>query len=210
MSDRSTAMLIALGLAFGSAVMAQPAVAASTQAEPHDWRLVADQADRDRLRRWRVTFLAALAKAKIKHAAELAPAGPLLQPDAAIDDPLPPAGDYRCRTVKIGGKTGAVPDFVADPAQPCRIDEPEGTLRLRITQGPQRPHGLFYADGRTRMVFLGTIQLGDESRAMRYGQDAERDLAGLLERIAPGRWRLIMPDPHWQSMLDVMEIVPAG
>jgi hypothetical protein len=60
-----------------------------------------------------------------------------------------------------------------------------------------------------RQVFLGTLMLGDESRAMQYGVDPERDVAGFVERIGPERWRMIMPSPHFESLLDVMELVPA-
>ena len=40
------------------------------------------------------------------------------------------------------------------------------------------------------MVFLGTMMLGDETRALDYGRDPVRDVAGLLERVGPRRWRL--------------------
>jgi hypothetical protein len=59
------------------------------------------------------------------------------------------------------------------------------------------------------MVFLGTLQLADERGVFRYGHDAERDLAGLVERIGPRRWRLILPYPRFESLLDVIEILPA-
>ena len=35
-----------------------------------------------------------------------------------------------------------------------------------------------------------------------------RDVAGYVERIGPDRWRLVMPKPHFESQLDVMELVP--
>jgi hypothetical protein len=52
------------------------------------------------------------------------------------------------------------------------------------------------------------LVLGDESRALQYGQDQTRDIAGYMERIGPARWRLIMPKPNFESQLDVMELVP--
>jgi hypothetical protein len=45
---------------------------------------------------------------------------------------------------------------------------------------------------------------------MQYGRDSERDVAGYVERIGPNRWRLIMPRPAFESVMDVMELVPAG
>ena len=64
-------------------------------------------------------------------------------------------------------------------------------------------------DSPIRQAFLGKLVLGDETRAMQYGADAERDLAGWVERIGPNRWRLILPYPHYESLLDVVELVPA-
>jgi hypothetical protein len=61
-----------------------------------------------------------------------------------------------------------------------------------------------------RQVLLGSLVLGDESQAMQYGQDQARDVAGFVERIGPSRWRIVMPQPHFESQLDVMELVPAN
>jgi hypothetical protein len=58
-------------------------------------------------------------------------------------------------------------------------------------------------------VLLGTLVLGDEERAMQYGEDEMRDVAGFIERIGPNRWRLVMPSPHFESRLDVMDLVPS-
>jgi hypothetical protein len=61
-----------------------------------------------------------------------------------------------------------------------------------------------------RRVFLGTLVLGDETRAMQYREDPDRDVAGFIERIGDNRWRLIMPKPQFESQLDVMELVPSS
>jgi hypothetical protein len=60
-----------------------------------------------------------------------------------------------------------------------------------------------------RQLFLGSLVLGDESRALQYGEDQSRNIAGFVERIGPQRWRLLMPRPHFESQMDVMELVPA-
>ena len=49
-----------------------------------------------------------------------------------------------------------------------------------------------------RQVFLGTLVLSDERRALQYGQDETRDVAGFVERIGPNRWRLVMPQPAFR------------
>ena len=61
-----------------------------------------------------------------------------------------------------------------------------------------------------RQVFFGTLVLGDEIRALGYGRDATRDMAGAMERIGPQRWRLVLPYPRFESTLDVIELTPAS
>ena len=45
--------------------------------------------------------------------------------------------------------------------------------RLTFTKldGSQRPIGRLFADVDRRLIFLGTLQLGDEGRAYQYGID---------------------------------------
>ena len=89
--------------------------------------------------------------------------------------------------------------------------KPEQNLhRLAKLGGSQRYVGLIFPDDAVHQVFLGTLVLGDERRALQYGQDELRDIAGYIERIGPNRWRLIMPRPHFESQLDVLELVPTS
>jgi hypothetical protein len=67
--------------------------------------------------------------------------------------------------------------------------------------------GVIFPHDGMRSVFLGTLALGDERRALQYGQDPTRNVAGYVERIGAGRWRLLMPRPHFESQFDVMELV---
>jgi hypothetical protein len=60
-----------------------------------------------------------------------------------------------------------------------------------------------------RLVFLGSMALGTEEVPRAYGDDPGRDMAGILERIGPFRWRLVVPWPRGESKLDVFELVPA-
>jgi hypothetical protein len=82
--------------------------------------------------------------------------------------------------------------------------------QLAKLNGSQRQFGLIFPGDLLRQVFLGTLVLGDETRALQYGQDDSRDVVGYVERIGPNRWRLVLPSPHVESQLDVMELVPAG
>jgi hypothetical protein len=177
-----------------------------------DWRTIATEDDRVRLRGWRTAWVSGLQKAQAAgHGQALAREGSLLDPDAAVDWRDPPPGEYRCRVLKIGAKSAGMLDYVAYPPFTCRIRQEDGLMSFAKMSGSQRPIGLFlpYA-GQQRMVFLGTLQLGDEARALQYGRDRERDMAGVVERIGENRWRLVLPYPHFESTIDVLELVPAA
>ena len=175
-----------------------------------EWRAAATGVDRARLRDWRGAFIEALAKARASgHGAAIAAEGALLDPDAALGDPPIPNGDYRCRVIKLGAKQPGMFDYVAYPAFTCRI-RADGRLRgFAKLSGSQRPVGMIFPGDSMREVFLGTLVLGDESRAMQYGRDPDRDLAGFVERIGPARWRMVMPRPAFESTIDVIELIPA-
>jgi hypothetical protein len=173
-----------------------------------DWRTIATEDDRRRLREWRDAWQAALDQARAGHGAEIAAAGALFEPDAALPRPLPPAGDYDCRTTKLGTPSEDLLTYVAYPAFRCRISVEGDRITLTKLTGSQRPIGRLFGDNDRRLVFLGTMQLGDETRAYRYGLDRERDLAGVLERVGERRWRLVFPYPHHESLLDVIELTP--
>jgi hypothetical protein len=173
------------------------------------WREAATESDKARLRDWRATFVAALAAArKAGHSAEIAREGALLDPDSAIGGGPIPNGTYRCRVIKLGAKEAGNLDYVSYPGFTCRVAAQRSLQQLDKLNGSQRYDGLIFSGDAMRQVFLGTLVLGDESRALQYGQDATRDVAGYVERIGPDRWRLIMPKPHFESQLDVMELVP--
>ena len=174
-----------------------------------DWRAVATESDRKRLRDWRGDFARALAKARAAgHGATIDAEGRLLQPDAAIPGALP-NGDYRCRIIKLGAQGEGLLDYIAYPGFTCRVTQ-EGALQyFAKLSGSQRPMGRIYRGDAMRNVFLGVLMLGDETRPMRYGSDPERGLAGWVERIDPQRWRIVLPAPRFESLTDVVELIPA-
>jgi hypothetical protein len=175
------------------------------------YRQVASEADRVRLRDWRKTFVDALTAARRSgHGAEIAREGQLLDPDSALPAPAIPDGMYRCRVIKLGAKAEGNLDYVVYPAFTCRVRAEKQLQRLTKLSGSQRYVGLIFPGDAIRNYFLGTLVLGDETRAMQYGQDEQRDIAGHIERVGPNRWRLVMPQPHFESQLDVMELVPQG
>ena len=175
-----------------------------------DWRAAATGNDRERLRDWRASFVKALTQARAGgHAAEVAAEGVLLEPDAALGGPIP-NGAYRCRVIKVGAKTPGMLDYIGYPAFACRVQQENKLQGFAKLTGSQRPVGLIFPGDALRQVFLGTLGLGDEARAMQYGNDPDRDVAAFVERIGPARWRMVMPRPAFESTLDVMELVPAN
>lgn len=184
------------------ATASKPAVA--------DWRQVATKADRDRLRTWRESWVAATDKARAAgNGAALAAQGKLFDPDHALAGAVPPPGTYRCRVFKLGAKGVGSRDFSAFPFFDCRVEAEGDVSSFYKADGSQRPVGLAFPDSDTRAVFLGTMMIGDEKVALQYGRDADRDMAGILQRVDAKIWRIALPSPRFESMLDVVEIVPA-
>ena len=205
-------LLLAAALAFAGCasdgpreITRSPTMPRATQA----WREIASPIDRERLRGWRDTFTKAVAAARASgKTAEVAREGALLDPDAALANPDIADGRYRCRVTKLGAKNEGMLDYVAYPAFTCVIGRDGPVQRLDKRSGSQRYVGVIFPHDAMRDVFLGTLVLGDETRAMRYGQDETRNVAGYMERIGDKRWRLVMPQPHYESQIDVMELVP--
>ena len=197
-------------LALAACARSREVVAPPSAERPSDaWRTLVTDDDRGRIRHWRNSWTDALAAARPGNEAAIAREGPLLDPDAALADVRLPPGDYRCRTIKLGAQSQPHPVFSILPERLCRVAPEGGRLHFAVSDGPQRPLGAIFPDNGRRMIFLGTLQLGDEALAYRYGRDRERDLVGLLERVGERRWRLVFPAPHFESLLDVIELVPA-
>lgn len=176
-----------------------------------DWRQVATENDRKRLRDWRAAFVEGLdAARKSGHAADIAREGALLDPDAARTGGAVPNGAFTCRVIKLGAKSAGMLDYVSYSPFVCRIDQERDLQGFAKLTGSQRPVGLIFPGDALRQVFLGTLVLGDEREARQYGQDDTRDVAAFVERIGPNRWRLVMPRPAFESQIDVIELVPVG
>ena len=123
--------------------------------------------------------------------------------------PLPEAGAYACRTIRLGQQDGktAAPRVQAGEVRPCRIKQQNGSLWFEQDNGASRLGGRLYADG-DRMVFLGATALRGEMGMMPYAADSERNAIGALRALGPKHWRLELPWPVWQSTLDLVEITP--
>jgi hypothetical protein len=175
-----------------------------------NWKRVITAEDLDRLRNWRVAFVKALDQARAGgQGARIASEGALLMPDAALDNVALVTGRYRCRVIKLGSVVQGVAPFTPYPAFDCLVNDEGEVSSFAKVGGSQRPVGLFFDDDGTRKIFLGTMMYGDETRPLEYGRDATRDMAGAVQRIGERRWRLILPYPRFESVTDVIELVPA-
>lgn len=212
-------LAVTLGVTLSACRSVVPPVPPSSADAPPDatsdatgtWRATATDADKERVRGWYNSWQAALADAREKgFGADIDREGVLLQPTAALPNPHLPAGDYRCRTIKLGTKGRSGLSYVAYGWFRCRVAPEQGLSSLTKISGSQRPVGLIFPDNLKRQIFLGTLELGDEKMAVNYGSDRMRDMAGLVERIGDNRWRLVLPSPAYESLLDVIELVPAS
>jgi hypothetical protein len=173
------------------------------------WRAVATGDDRQRLRNWRKAWTEALESVKAAAPEALAADPILFDPDRALPDAAIPPGKYRCRTYKLGAAGTAMRAFTAYPEYACAIVDEGDTDSFHKIDGSQRPVGRIYREVEARSVFLGTMILGDETSPLRYGLDEKRDMVGYVERIGDKRWRLALPYPHFESKLDVIDLVAA-
>ena len=175
------------------------------------WRDVATAADEERISRLGLAWSDALADVKRSFANDLRREGALLRPRAALPRPAPTPGSYNCRLIKLGAVTPKTRAYESFKPCFCYV-EVEGDLLTIVKQtGSQRPAGrLWEDDDPTRLIFLGSLALGDEQQPLAYGDNPKRDMAGVLERIAPFRWRLVIPWPQGDSKLNVFELTPVA
>jgi hypothetical protein len=188
----------------------EPSVTVEPQLKSDVWTHIATAADISRLNRTGLAWQSALADAK-GSADEIKKEGELLEPRAALPRPAPTPGSYNCRLIKLGRTAPKAPAFERFKPFFCYV-QVEGDLLTIVKQtGSQRPAGRLWEDDRPdRLIFLGSLALGDEEQPRGYGEDSKRDMAGVLERIGPFQWRLVIPWPQGTSKLDVFELTPVA
>jgi hypothetical protein len=192
-----------------------PGVHASVEVGPTPrsevWKAVATAADEDRLARLGLAWKEALDDAGKTNAADIRREGKLLLPRSALPRPEPTPGSYNCRLIKLGKATPKSKPFETFKPFFCYVEVENDLLTIVKQTGSQRPAGRLWADDEaTRLVFLGSLALGDETQPLAYGDDPKRDMAGVLERIEPFKWRLVIPWPQSTSKLDVFELTPVA
>ncbi|HEY4070402.1 MAG TPA: DUF4893 domain-containing protein [Sphingomicrobium sp.] len=209
------AVLLALSLLAGCTTKPKlpPGVTPSVEVGPplksDAWKAVATDADEDRLARLGLAWQEALAEAKKSNPSDVAREDKLLLPRSALPMPAPTPGSYNCRMIALGRATPKGRAFESFKPFFCYVQVEDGQLTIVKQTGSQRPAGrLWEDDAATRMIFLGSLALGNEDAPLAYGDDPKRNMAGAFERIAPFKWRLVIPWPQNNAKLNVFELTP--
>ena len=209
---RSLPLIIAATVAVGGCVPVKEKpraiVSVGEPVKADLWQGIASAADQQRLANVSGAWAAGLADArKGGFATALRDDAELVKSNAALARPAPTPGSYRCRLVKLGGK----PAFEKFKPFFCYVEVDGNLLTIVKQTGSQRPAGrLWEDDNPTRLIFLGSLALGDEETPLAYGDNPKRDMAGILERTGPFRWRLVIPWPQDGSKLHAYELTPVA
>jgi len=190
----------------------RPVVSVEAPNKSEAWRAIASNDDARRLANITGAWAAGLADArKADFVTAMREEALLLQTDAALPRPAPTPGSYNCRLIRLGSTGKGKPALERFKPFFCYV-EVEGDLLTIVKQtGSTRPAGrLWEDDDPDRLIFLGSLALGDEQQPLAYGEDAKRDMAGIFERIAPFRWRLVIPWPQDGAKLNVFELKPVA
>ena len=209
---RSLPLIIAATVAVGGCVPVKEKpraiVSVGEPVKADLWQGIASAADQQRLANVSGAWAAGLADArKAGFATALRDDAELVKSNAALARPAPTPGSYRCRLVKLGGK----PAFEKFKPFFCYVEVDGNLLTIVKQTGSQRPAGrLWEDDNPTRLIFLGSLALGDEETPLAYGDNPKRDMAGIVERTGPFRWRLVIPWPQDGSKLHAYELTPVA
>jgi hypothetical protein len=186
-----------------------PSVTVGPPLKSDAWKAVATAADQDRIARLGLAWQEALTEAKRSNAGEIAKEGKLLLPRSGLPRPAPTPGSYNCRLIALGKATPKGKAFESFRPFFCYVQVEDDQLTIVKQTGSQRPAGrLWEDDDPNRMIFLGSLTLGDEEQPLAYGDDPKRNMAGVFERIGAFHWRLVIPWPQNDAKLDVFELTP--
>lgn len=212
---RSTAMVMTLALA-GCVTpppvkpQLRPVIEVAPPEKSDGWKGIANAPDIDRVARLPMAWSTALRQARARGFGKaISEEGLLLEPNAAQPRPAPSPGSYSCRMIRIGSAQRKLPTFERFKPFFCYV-EAEGDLLTIVKQtGSQRPAGRLWEDNDpNRLVFLGSLARDDGDALKAYGEDAQRDMAGVVERVAPFVWRLVIPWPRGNSRIELYELTP--
>ncbi|MCX5577072.1 DUF4893 domain-containing protein [Kaistia terrae] len=158
--------------------------------------------DKDRLARFEATQKSAIAEArKGGDKVDVTALDALLalkpQPILGVDI----RGNYRCRTIKLGG---GLPLTIYGWFN-CKIDEDDIGYRLTKTSGSQRLTGHFIDDSANRLLYYGVSYIAGDKPG-RYGAKADNDQVGYFLKAGQSSYRLDLPLPAFESKFDIIEL----
>jgi hypothetical protein len=190
----------------------RPVVSIEAPGKAETWMRIASTADARRLANISGAWAAGLADARnADYVTAIREEGTLLKTDAALPRPAPTPGSYNCRLIRLGSTGKGAPALEKFKPFFCYVEVEEDLLTIVKQTGSTRPAGrLWEDDDPNRLIFLGSLALGDEQQPLAYGEDAKRDMAGIFERIGPFRWRLVIPWPQDGAKLNVFELTPVA
>jgi len=189
-------------IALGLALLTTPAFAG--------WQDAASAFDANRLAKLSESKAKGLAEAEHgASASDLAIIHGVLDaaPTQASDREL--EGNWRCRTIKLGGMT---PDVIYGWFR-CKISDDGGALRFRKVSGSQRANGTLYSDQSGALVYLGASNVANEPEHHYSGGGNSAgapatpdDQIGLLISTGQNSARLELPYPVQESTFDIIEL----
>ena len=215
---RLASTILLLGIAAGCTTPSKKALkpdatlAVAPPAKSDEWKGIASAADQDRIDRLGLAWMEGMTDARPRFATAIKNEGELLKARAGLPWPAPTPGSYNCRLVTLGTTEKKTPPFQKFNPFFCYVlTDNSGHLTIVKQTGSQRPAGgLWEDDDPNRMIFLGSLALGDEKEPLAYGDDPKRDTAGVFERIGPFRWRLVIPWPQSGAKIEVFELTPVA
>jgi hypothetical protein len=206
------ALALFAGCETQSADRPRPVVSVEEPSKADLWMQIASAADQQRLANVTGAWAAGLGDArKAGFTTAIREEAALLKTDAALPRPAPTPGSYNCRLVRLGSTGKGKAAFEKFKPFFCYVEVEAELLTIVKQTGSTRPAGRLWEDeDETRLIFLGSLALGDEEAPIAYGENPKRDMAGIFERIAPFRWRLVIPWPQDGAKLNVFELTPVA
>ena len=128
------------------------------------------------------------------------------QPDVAFDESL--AGNWKCRTIKMGG----IGPLVVYTPFDCVFEIAAGGFTFEKLSGSQRTKGsIQLRDGRAIYVGVGFVAGQNPPAYADLPADFTSDgtiqtQVAVFERISPTRARLLFPSPAVESDFDILEL----
>jgi hypothetical protein len=157
-------------------------------------------ADKTRLGKYAETRKSALEEARAGDAVEFAALDALLRKPLLSTPDFDLGGEWRCRTIKMGG----ISPLVVYDWFKCRVSDDGAGWMLEKTSGSQRTTGRFYDDSQQRMIYLGSFYVAQDQPSS-YASGPDRDQVGYAFRTGEAEWRIEFPEPYYESKFDILE-----